>query len=1397
MNKMFTSVGLIHARRGCALTAYLLFLISTAHAAPVFVDNSPHQADTQSSSYLILIGFLLALSATVFFIFHRRYHAVARELKDIIGELGITRERLSDTAQELEQEQQQHKAESDRYQGILFDANVGMFQMDVEGNCTYVNTALQEMSGLYPKKALKEGLISAVHPDDREAFRTAWKAFLDDSAPFNEIFRFRFTKGRDVQEEHVACRANKIYNARKEVESYIGWVTNVSNFHEMQRVQKAETARYGCFVAETIEGYYRLEPKEPVPLSPTPAKMASSIMESMVLADCNDTFAAMYGAHPNELIGKAINELQGGCGPFRNKETLVEFIQNDYKFSDKESVRQDSSGTRLTLANDAVGMIENNTLNSIWGAQRNISHQKRELAELQSKVNFMHRILDVLPADVHVKDTRCRYLYASKKLADRTGIPQEEWTGKTIFEVIPNTAKDHDQVSVETMKSGKRKRVERPYETHGKKGWMETIQIPLVSEDGLVEGIVGLSIDISDRKKNEEDMRNQRAILDKQLKQTRSQLTKTEGEYAKTATTLSSAMQKLKLAEAQKKNRQHEYEEQLTQRKQMEKTLRDRQEELLKQQHELEKNLARRLMELDAETDKRKKWEELLAIKEDELGRAESLSIDLQQQLEKESQVRANVESELITARNDLQDVRSEHDALVQNRQHDIESLTSKHQADFDTEHRSRVSSEKKLAKVEAMLQETEADLKQQAEQHSIELQQEVAERKSTAEKLIQSMEDLDELRQQFNERLETETKSIKQELAQKQIREKALRQHEKDLESRIQELEKTLHMKAKEYAEQLQAREGAEVQKQQIEQRLEQMSKRQKELVERETQKLHLQIAEIRLEEVKLRKEVGDLQRQKELLEEQLHVRNADLRKADQESQKKAALLTETQARLKQLSDAQDKVVAEATEAVRKELMDVRKSGEQLKEKLEKLQLDKQTVEESLEARTAELAKASREYRKVVDAYKGTQFKLKQHTAEQDALLAEKTKELESKLKELRQTEVDLRAKEQRLQVRVEDQQNRIDELNQNLETEATKRRKADEELQQLQMNLEKSQENADAVLREKTRQLKDQVEQLSIAEESLKQDLEKAHQSIAERDKSAETMETERRQIEERIKEVEQRLSNVREEHQAELKTALSEVKEISRMNGDLVDELNDALQEALNPVVKTTLLMEKADNISEIQKRDIADANNKCRTLIDMMNYRSELTHLADGSENIKSDECDLHGLMGNIDRQFSHRAETKKLFFAVSFAQYQTAHNVPKIVKTDEQKVQKILSILLGYAIEKTEKGRLGLHATRKSSTTDSANIAFELAYTGKDESDHLLSSIFGSEEDEGVVDLKYGLTLARRYIGMLHGETSLEYRDGGITCLTLQFPFEKVASEGVISSSDDEKKAGAA
>jgi PAS domain S-box-containing protein len=1385
MEKMNRSKSL----RGLGLLSGVALLPAVALAQSALASLVP--VEMSMTSYGI-IGFMLVLSILMFFMYQHRFNTASHELKDLASELGSTRKRLVETSQSLELSQQELKNTTNRYQNILFDAHVGMFQMDLAGNCTYVNTALQEMSGLYPKKALKEGLSIAIHPDDREDFIAAWKAFTENNETFNQVFRFRLAKGHDV---YVTCRANKVVNEKKEVESYIGWVADITLFHEQNLVHEAATARYEHFVSETVEGFYKLVPEKPLALSATPATMAENIMDSFVLADCNDTFAAMYGAKPSELLGKAINELKDGVGAFRNNETIREFVESGYHAIDLESVRQDPNGNRLNLQNNVVGIIENDMLVGIWGSQRNISQQKREKTELSSQVRFMHRILNALPADVHVKDTRCRYLYASQKLADRTGIPQEDWVGKTIFEVMPATPRDHDQTAIETMKSGKLCRTERPYEARGKSGWMETVQIPLVSDEGLVEGIVGISLDISDRKKKEEEIRHQRVELEKQLKHTKEDLARSQSEYAKTTTNLSEAIQKLKVAEAEKTNREHEFKAHLAERKRSEETLRRSEQGLLARQQQLEEQLAQSLEKFDAETDKRKKWEELLSIKEDELRKAEVDLDDAKEQLEQETNLHEQAEARLEASQSALEKIRAELENLTANRAEEIDALNKRYQAEFESEQSARNKAEKHLAKTQEFLESTQEQVKRMTEQHSEELEQEVAERKAASEKLIQSMEELDELRQQFNVRIEQETKTIKQELAKKQIREKALRQHEKDLEERIKELENTLQAKSKDYAEQLQAREGAEVQKQQIEQKMEMLSKRQQDLISRETQKLNLNIAEIRLAEVKLRKHAGDMEREKERLEEELQARTAELEKARQEIQMHEATLAETQATLKQLSGDQSKMIAKETAALQQQLAEMQKAGDSLRERIVDLGDEKKQVEEKLEHRNDDLSKAAREYRKVVDAYKASQAKLKELSEGQDNFVAKKTESLKSELQQLRESEKSLSAKERELQARIETQQTEINRLLEELKAESNSREESAKALRDLQVAFDASQQNADALVSQQTEDLEKQLEEYKRNEAALMQQIEAAETTAKDREVSLATLQEEREQASARMKEIEGKLDTIKQEHQAELRKSLAEVQEISRMNSALVDELNETVQTSLQPVVKTTLIMEKAGNLSDEQRQDLASSNHRCRSLIDMMNYRSELTHLADGSDEVKAAQCDLHGLIKEVDQQFGHRAETKKLFFAVSFAQYQAANNVPKLVVADERKLRKVLSILLGYAIERTKKGRLGLHAARKTSEGDKVNISFELTYTPSESRDDLLSGVFGS--DEGPIDMKYGLTLARRYIGMLGGQAALEYRDAGVTAITIEFPFERSGSKIVMPANNEEKQAGAA
>ena len=178
-----------------------------------------HLLDELNATGYMIIGALSTFFLLTLLLLYRKHKKTSNALNDVTGELDVTRQRLSETSKKLETTQKNLRTSSERYEGILYNANTGMFQLDRSGRCVFINSALQKMSGLYPKKALNEGLDSAIHPDDREKFKEAWNAFVEKGNVFDQIFRFQHKKGDDT---HVLCHVNKLLNGKKELDSYIG-----------------------------------------------------------------------------------------------------------------------------------------------------------------------------------------------------------------------------------------------------------------------------------------------------------------------------------------------------------------------------------------------------------------------------------------------------------------------------------------------------------------------------------------------------------------------------------------------------------------------------------------------------------------------------------------------------------------------------------------------------------------------------------------------------------------------------------------------------------------------------------------------------------------------------------------------------------------------------------------------------------------------------------------------------------------------------------------------------------------------------------------------------------------------------------------------------------------------
>ena len=111
----------------------------------------------------------------------------------LVRSLTLTRERAEMLAEDMttalrEREQDARRAE-EQLRAVMDATPLGVFFTDASGARLYTNRSWQRIAGLAAERALGEGWLDAVHPDDREAVRAAWRRAAADHAPYANEYR--------------------------------------------------------------------------------------------------------------------------------------------------------------------------------------------------------------------------------------------------------------------------------------------------------------------------------------------------------------------------------------------------------------------------------------------------------------------------------------------------------------------------------------------------------------------------------------------------------------------------------------------------------------------------------------------------------------------------------------------------------------------------------------------------------------------------------------------------------------------------------------------------------------------------------------------------------------------------------------------------------------------------------------------------------------------------------------------------------------------------------------------------------------------------------------------------------------------------------------------------------
>src|ERR1019366_6546587 len=75
---------------------------------------------------------------------------------------------------------------------------LGLFHIDQDGACTYVNHTYEEMSGLTREQALGDGWAKSIHPEDRLKVFQGWGKLSRTQQLYQGICGLRHPDGRIV-----------------------------------------------------------------------------------------------------------------------------------------------------------------------------------------------------------------------------------------------------------------------------------------------------------------------------------------------------------------------------------------------------------------------------------------------------------------------------------------------------------------------------------------------------------------------------------------------------------------------------------------------------------------------------------------------------------------------------------------------------------------------------------------------------------------------------------------------------------------------------------------------------------------------------------------------------------------------------------------------------------------------------------------------------------------------------------------------------------------------------------------------------------------------------------------------------------------------------------------------
>lgn len=223
--------------------------------------------------------------------------------------------------------------------------------------------------------------------------------------------------------------------------------------------------------------------------------------ETLSFLEVNEAALEHYGYGRDQFLSMSILDIR----PEEDKAALIAHVK-----AEAGTLRSEKSWRHYKANGEVIEVLTHareltGRCNAILVAVVDITQRKAAEDELKRTHEFLDLIIETIPSIVFVKEPdEHRFVLINKAGEDLLGRPREELLGKNVYDLVPREQADFfSKCDREMLSSGKPVLIEEERVTNpsGSTRVMRTIKMPLPSSDGERPFLLGISEDITDRKR--------------------------------------------------------------------------------------------------------------------------------------------------------------------------------------------------------------------------------------------------------------------------------------------------------------------------------------------------------------------------------------------------------------------------------------------------------------------------------------------------------------------------------------------------------------------------------------------------------------------------------------------------------------------------------------------------------------------------------------------------------------------------------------------------------------------------------------------------------------------------------------------------------------------------------